>query len=78
MGTFRRLATAPCREKEEKGTGKKGTGTFRRAFLNRNCTCPLSPSVTGTLDDGPGNMNNVNQNENPVAKQLKQPERTTY
>jgi RHS repeat-associated protein len=32
----------------------------------------------GTRDDGPGDMNNVNLNENPVATELGQPARTDY
>jgi hypothetical protein len=35
-------------------------------------------AVTGTNDDGPNNMNNVNQNENPIATGLGQPARTQY
>ena len=38
----------------------------------------LGHAATGTLDDGPGNMNNVNQNENPIRKQLNEPLRTQY
>jgi RHS repeat-associated protein len=34
--------------------------------------------ATGDKDDGPGNMNNVNNNENPIRKALKQPARTGY
>jgi hypothetical protein len=29
-------------------------------------------------DDGPGRMNNINKNENPVANALGQPARTAY
>ena len=38
----------------------------------------LGHAVTGTLDDGPNNMNNVNQNENPVRQGLGLPTRTAY
>jgi hypothetical protein len=32
----------------------------------------------GADDDGPNRMNNINQNENPVARELKEPDRTQY
>jgi hypothetical protein len=35
-------------------------------------------AATGTKDDGPGNMNNVNQNENPYRVWKGYPERTKY
>jgi hypothetical protein len=35
-------------------------------------------AATGTHDDGPGQMNNVNQNENPIMQQLGQPARISY
>ena len=38
----------------------------------------LGHAATGTLDDGPNNMNNVNQNENPIRSQLGLPPRTAY
>jgi RHS repeat-associated protein len=38
----------------------------------------IGHAATGALDDGPGNMNNVNQNENPIRRQLGEPLRTTY
>jgi RHS repeat-associated protein len=39
----------------------------------------LGHAVTGTGDAGPGNMDNVNQNENPIATQLGEPYmRTQY
>ncbi len=34
--------------------------------------------ATGAKDDGPGKMNNVKQNENPVIKELEKKERTKY
>jgi len=37
----------------------------------------LGHAVTGIHDDGPGRMNNVNQNENPIATQLGEPYRRT-
>jgi RHS repeat-associated protein len=38
----------------------------------------LGHSVTGTQDTGPGNMDNVIQNENPIAQALGEPARTQY
>ncbi len=38
----------------------------------------LGHAATGTADDGPGNMNNVNQNENPIRRELLYPPRTAY
>lgn len=38
----------------------------------------IGHAITGTLDDGPNNMNNVNQNENPIRQQLGLPLRTSY
>jgi hypothetical protein len=39
----------------------------------------LGHAVTGVGDTGPGNMDNVNQNENPIATQLGEPySRTQY
>src|ERR1700694_3353924 len=38
----------------------------------------LGHSVTGTQDSGPGQMDNINQNENPIVKALGLPERTQY
>ncbi|HET9638332.1 MAG TPA: RHS repeat-associated core domain-containing protein [Allosphingosinicella sp.] len=38
----------------------------------------LGHGVMGDLDDGPGQMNNINKNENPVASSLGLPERTAY
>jgi RHS repeat-associated protein len=37
----------------------------------------LGHAVTGTHDDGPGRMNNVNANENPIATQSGEPYRRT-
>ena len=38
----------------------------------------LGHVVTGTLDSGPKNMDNINQNENPVRTELNLPLRTSY
>jgi hypothetical protein len=38
----------------------------------------IGHAATGALDNGPGNMNNVNQNENPIRKALGEPLRTQY
>lgn len=38
----------------------------------------LGHAATGTLDNGPNNMNNVNQNENPIRQELRYPLRTAY
>ena len=38
----------------------------------------LGHAATGTNDDGKDNMNNVNQNENPIRKCLGEAERTKY
>jgi RHS repeat-associated protein len=37
-----------------------------------------TPAADGACDDGPGRMNNVLRNENPIANSLGQPSRTTY
>lgn len=38
----------------------------------------LGHAVAGTRDDGPGQMNNINKNENPIAKDLGWPGRVSY
>jgi uncharacterized protein RhaS with RHS repeats len=38
----------------------------------------LGHSVMEADDDGPNRMNNINQNENPVMRELKEPDRTRY
>jgi hypothetical protein len=38
----------------------------------------LGHAAFGTRDDGPGRMNNVLQNENPIMRTLGQPDRTRY
>jgi RHS repeat-associated protein len=38
----------------------------------------IGHAVTGTEDSGPGRMDNVRQNENPIAQSLGEPARTTY
>jgi RHS repeat-associated protein len=38
----------------------------------------IGHAAFGTLDDGPGKMNNVRQNENPLMRALGYPARTTY
>jgi uncharacterized protein RhaS with RHS repeats len=38
----------------------------------------IGHAATGALDDGPNNMNNVNQNENPIRQGLGYPVRTEY
>jgi RHS repeat-associated protein len=53
-------------------------GGRARASLARIIAHELGHAVFGTKDDGPCMMNNVNQNENPVAKALGQPLRTAY
>ena len=35
-------------------------------------------AVMGTRDDGPNRMNNVIENENPIMRELYEPERTQY
>ena len=35
-------------------------------------------AIMGTRDNGPDSMNNVNQNENPIMRELGQPERIEY
>lgn len=37
-----------------------------------------TPAADGCLDDGPGRMNNVLRNENPIANSLGEYSRTTY
>jgi len=38
----------------------------------------IGHAATRVLDDGPGNMNNVNQNENPIRQGLGLPPRIAY
>ncbi len=38
----------------------------------------MGHAATGAKDDGPGNLNNVNQNENPIRTSLGEPTRTAY
>ncbi len=38
----------------------------------------LGHAETGVGDDGPGNMNNTNKNENPIARELGLPQRRAY
>jgi Effector protein len=38
----------------------------------------MGHAATGTLDAGPGSMNNVKQNENPIRLDLGLPARTAY
>jgi RHS repeat-associated protein len=38
----------------------------------------MGHAATGAKDDGPGNMNNVNQNENPIRTSLGEPTRKAY
>ena len=38
----------------------------------------IGHAVTGTGDTGTGKMDNINQNENPIARALGEPERTSY
>ena len=38
----------------------------------------IGHAATGTQDDGPNQMNNVKQNENPIMQELGQPARTQY
>jgi RHS repeat-associated protein len=49
-----------------------------QASLARIIAHELGHSLMGTRDDGLCRMNNVNQNENPVAQSLGQPLRTAY
>jgi hypothetical protein len=47
--------------------------------MNLGCeTTRTDPFTTGTQDDGPGKMNNVNENENPIRVELGDPKRTKY
>ena len=54
------------------------TAGIVRGSLERGIGHELGHLVFGVGDDGPGRMNNVNQNENPVANDLGQPSRTKY
>jgi len=38
----------------------------------------IGHAATGVQDDGPGDMNNVDQNENPIRQQLGEPPRVVY
>ena len=38
----------------------------------------MGHAATGAKDNGPGNMNNVNQNENPIRTSLGEPKRIAY
>jgi hypothetical protein len=48
-------------------TSASGGGTYS---LQRIIAHELGHAAMGNLDDGPGQMNNVNWNENPVMRQL--------
>jgi hypothetical protein len=48
------------------------------ASLTRIIAHELGHSLMCDDDDGPGRMNNVNKNENPVVNALGQPSRTSY
>jgi RHS repeat-associated protein len=48
------------------------------ATLERIIAHEIGHAVTGTEDDGPDRMNNINQNENPIMRDLGQPDRTSY
>jgi hypothetical protein len=48
-------------------TSRFGGGTFT---LERIFAHELGHAAMGNLDNGPGRMNNVNWNENPVMRQL--------
>lgn len=48
------------------------------ANLERMIAHEMGHAVTGIKDDGPGNMNNVKANENPIMEALGQPPRTKY
>jgi hypothetical protein len=51
-----------------------GTYSYQRIFAHE-----LGHAAMGNLDNGPGSMNNVNWNENPVMRQLGNfNDRTTY
>jgi hypothetical protein len=57
-------------------TSASGGGTYS---LQRIFAHELGHAAMGNLDNGPGNMNNVNWNENPVMRQLGDfKDRTTY
>ena len=57
-------------------TSASGGGTYS---LQRIFAHELGHAAMGNLDNGPGNMNNVNWNENPVMRQLGDfNDRTTY
>lgn len=49
-----------------------------RGSLTRFIAHELGHAVEGTDDDGPGRMNNVIQNENPIMNALGEPSRTSY
>lgn len=48
-------------------TSRFGGGTFS---LERIFAHELGHSAMGNLDNGPGRMNNINWNENPVMRRL--------
>ncbi|WP_158241384.1 RHS repeat-associated core domain-containing protein [Dyella sp. AD56] len=49
-----------------------------RGSLSRFIAHELGHAVEGTDDDGPGRMNNVIQNENPIMNALGEPSRISY
>ncbi len=48
------------------------------ATLDRKIAHELGHAVTGTRDSGPANMDNVNQNENPIMEELGEAKRIEY
>lgn len=51
---------------------------LQRSSLEAFVAHELGHSVMGDEDDGPGHMNNIKRNENPVRRALNEPERTEY
>jgi RHS repeat-associated protein len=48
------------------------------AFIDQILGHEIGHATTGTGDTGPGNMDNTNQNENPISIQIGWPARTKY
>jgi len=54
------------------------TEGIREASAERKVAHELGHSIFGDFDDGPGSMDNIDKNENPIMIELGEPARTAY